>query len=259
MRKATSKKFSGTLLFATLAVTLAAFGCSSNQYAGNGQPSSELPTINSVNHSSTPGSSSGTEGIPPMSSSYIAPSAPRVNVDALAILAAEQGFRGRVLGPVDPGGYQQGVTISGAQFVSPANQVLPQSTVNSSINSQPTPVITSGVGDGITIAANSSPAAATTAAAPAVTTGAAPATTAATGALTASTAGTTVASSASFSPALMNSTPAPQATGTTNATLPTLVATGRATPSNGIQIQTGANGAIMMTNVANTAPAGKGK
>ena len=245
MRKATSKKFSGTLLSATLAVTLAAFGCSSNQYAGNGEPSSVTPTINSVNHSSTPGSSSGSVGIPPMSSSYISPSAPRVNVDALAILAAEQGFRGRVLGPVDPGGYQQGVTISSGQFVSPANQVLPQSTVNSSINSDPTPVISSGVGDGISIAANSSPAAA--------------ATTAATGALTASTAGTTVASSASFSPALMNSTPAPQATGTTNATLPTLVATGRATPGSPIQIQTGTNGAVMMTNVANTAPAAKGK
>src|SRR6202030_402615 len=118
-------------------------GCSSNQYAGNGQPSSELPTINSVNHSGTPGSSSGTEGIPPMSSSYITPSGPRVDVDALAILAAEQGFRGRVLGPVDPGGYQQGVTVATGQFVSPANQVLPQSTVNSSINSDPTPVISS--------------------------------------------------------------------------------------------------------------------
>jgi hypothetical protein len=253
MRKATTKKFSGTLLSATLAVTLAAFGCSSNQYAGNGEPASVMPTINSVNHSGTPGSSSGTEGIPPMSSSYVIPSGPRVNVDALAILAAEQGFRGRVLGPVDPAGYQQGVTISSGQFVSPANQVLPQSTVNSSINSEPTTVITSGEGDGITIAANSSPLAA---AAPAAAT---PAATAATGGLTAATAGTTLASSASFSPALMNSTPAPQATGTTNATLPTLVATGRATPTGGIQILSGANGAIMMTNVANTAPAVKGK
>src|SRR5207248_7927242 len=90
------------------------------------------------------GSSSGTEGLPPMSSSYSNPATPRVDVDALATLAAERGFRGVVLGPADPGGIQQGVTISSGQFASPANAVLPQSTVNSSINSQPTPVITGG-------------------------------------------------------------------------------------------------------------------
>src|SRR6266568_3704490 len=100
MHKATTKKFSGMswLVAASLAATLAAYGCSSNQYAGNGQPTPVTPTINSVNHSMTNGSSYGTEGTPPMASSYVNPSAPAVNVDALAILAAEQGFRGRVLG-----------------------------------------------------------------------------------------------------------------------------------------------------------------
>ena len=301
MRKATTKKFGGTLLAASLAMTLAAFGCTSNQYAGNGQPTSVTPTINTVNHSGTTGSSSGTEGLPPMSSSYVNPAAPRVDVDALATLAAEQGFRGRVLGPVSPEGYLPGVTIATGQFVSPANQVLPQYTVNSSINSQPTPVITGGdVGVGVTLAAaGTTTIGGTTAALGTTTTGATTATTAGTaatgttpvtGALTTATAGT-VASSASFSPVLMNSTPAPQATGTVNRTLPTVVATGRATTPasrtaastarsttasstvasrtatattnvnvvSGIQIQTGANGAIMVTNVANTAPTVKGK
>jgi len=293
MSKATTKKFSGMswLIAASLAATLAAYGCSSNQYAGNGQPTPMTPTINSVNHSTTYGSSSGTEGNPPMTSSYVNPSARRVDVDALAILAAEQGFRGRVLGPVNPGGYLSGVTVASGQFVSPAQQVYPQSTVNSSINSQPTPVI--GSDAGIAIAANGATVGATTAAlgttpvaSTAATTAAATATpTAATGALTTSTgAGTTLAGSATFSPALMNSTPAPQATGTTNRTLPTLVATGRAGSTNttaasparstsgasatrtttgmtnvpvvsGIQIQTNTNGAIMMTNV----PTVKGK
>jgi hypothetical protein len=290
MSKATTRKFSGMswLLAASLAATLAAYGCSSNQYAGNGQPTPMTPTINSVNHSTTYGSSSGTEGNPPMTSSYVNPSARRVDVDALAILAAEQGFRGRVLGPVNPDGSLSGVTIASGQFVSPAQQVYPQSTVNSSINSQPTPVIGSDVG--ITIAANGTTGAATTGATPVASTAATTAATtaapaAATGALTTSTgAGSTVAGSASFSPALMNSTPAPQATGTTSRTLPTLVATGRATGTNtksastarststtsaartasvnvvsGIQLQTSANGAIMMTNVVNTAPTVKGK
>ncbi len=146
MRKATRNQMRGMgwLTAGSLALALAAFGCTSNQYAGNGQPTAVTPTINSVNHSGTYGSSSGTEGMPPMSSSYSNPAVPRVDVDALATLAAERGFRGVVLGPADPGGMQQGVTVASGQFASPANAVMPQSTVNSSINSQPTPVITGG-------------------------------------------------------------------------------------------------------------------
>ena len=288
MRKATTNKFSGMswLVAASLAATLAAYGCSSNQYAGSGQPTPVTPTINSVNHGMTSGSSYGTEGTPPMSSSYANPSARVVNVDALAILAAEQGFRGRVLGPVNPDGALNGVTVASGQFVSPAQQVYPQSTVNSSINSQPTPVITGG-DIAVTTASSGTTVGATAAAlgtTPAATTAATAATTvAATGALTTSTgAGSTVAGSAAFAPAMMNSTPAPQATGTTTRTLPTLVATGRA-PTNkaaastsrssatstsrtanvnvvsGIQLQSNANGSIMMTNVPNTAPTVKGK
>lgn len=310
MRKATRNQVRGMgwLTAGSLALALAAFGCSSNQYAGNGQPSTVTPTINSVNHSGTMGSSSGTEGLPPMSSSYSNPASyndpatPRVvDVDALAKLAAQRGFRGVVLGPSDPGGIQQGVTVASGQFTSPANAVMPQSTVNSSINSQPTPVITGG---DIAVVASVNPSTAggssvtgvgavdTTGGGATIGTTAAATTTptasAATSALTASTGAPTVAGSAAFSPALMNSTPAPQATGTTGPTLKTVVATaGRGTINgttaatrtttgttaarsavrstsattnvnvvSGIQLQTGANGAIMMTNVA--VPAVKG-
>ena len=79
------------------ALTLAAFGCTTNRYPGNGQPTMVTPGYGAPNQSVTPGSSSGTEGVPPMSSSYTG--VPRVNTDALATLAADQGFRGRILGP----------------------------------------------------------------------------------------------------------------------------------------------------------------
>jgi len=289
MRKATLKETNavGWLTAASLAVTLAMFGCTSNQYAGNGQPTRVTPTMDTVNHSMTYGSSSGTEGTPPpMASSYTAPAAPSVNVDALAVLAADRGFRGYVLGPVNPGGVQQGVAVSSGQFESPANAVLPQSTVNSSINSQPVPAITGGdigVATGTTVAAASSPIPTLTTGGAATTTTTTPTPTAATSALTASTGAPTVAGSAAFSPILMNSTPAPQATGTTGPTLRTVVATGsvvtgnRAAATNttaqtsaarttastaaargvsGIQLQTNSSGSITMTNVA--APAVKG-
>jgi len=307
MRKATSNQMRGMgwLTAASLALTLAAFGCTSNQYAGNGQPTSVTPTINSVNHSGTPGSSSGTEGLPPMASSYSNPATPRVvDVDALATLAAERGFRGVILGPADPGGIQQGVTIASGQFASPANAVMPQSTVNSSINSQPTPVIANGdiglvaavnpvTAGGSSVTGVGAAAGTTAGATIGTTAGATGTTAAATSALTTSTgAGPTVSSSASFSPALMNSTPAPQATGSAGPTLGTVVATaGRglatrtttATTSRttaatsaaavstttatatmnvagGIQIRSGSNGAVTVTNVATTAaPTAKGK
>src|SRR5712691_7154147 len=152
MRKATTtEKVEGRglrwLAVASLAVTFAAFGCTMNRYPGNGEPTSVSPSYGPLNHSITPGSSSG------MASSYTGIS--RVDTDMLATLAAEQGFRGRVLGPVNPDGVQIGVPIqpTGGQFVSPALITNPQSTVNSSISSAPTPVITGGTtGGGVAIA-----------------------------------------------------------------------------------------------------------
>jgi polysaccharide biosynthesis protein PslG len=271
------------LVATSLVVLLAAVGCTSNQYASNGQPTVVTPTYN---HATTPGSSSGTEGIPPMASSYTYLT-PRVDVDGLANLAAMQGYRGRILGPSGAQGYLPGVTATGGTLVSPALLTNPQATVNTSISSQPVPVITATEG-GITIAAagttttTGTNAATTAAATPTATTAALNSTTATTGALTTATGGgSTVAGSSVFSPALMNSTPAPQATGTVNPTLPTVVATGRAptvrgttitnvsstsartsaitmgtnssTVSSGIRIETGSSGSLTVTNVSNNA------
>ena len=192
---------------ASLAVSLAMFGCTSNQWNAEGQATRVTPAIQSVNPSTTYGS------YPPMASSYSSQAAPHVNTDALAVVAADRGFRGYVLGPVNPDGAQQGVTVANGQFESPANSALPQATVNSSINSQPVPAITNGD----VVVANSSTAAAA-------------------------------------SPVLMNSTPVPQASGTTGQTLAQTSALRTAT---GIQLQTTKNGGIVMTNVS--APAVKGK
>ena len=286
MRMKKTMSGTGWLAAASLAATFAAYGCTSNQYAGNGQPTMVTPTVNSSNHSTTYGSSSGTV---PMSSSYMNPATSRVDVDALANLAAQQGFRGRVLGPSDPGG-TAGIAIATGGFQSPADIVYPQQTVNSSINSQPTPVITGGdASNGITIA-NASVAGGATVTGVGTTAAATTGTTATTGALTSSVGGTTVAGTQAFQSALMNSTPAPQATGTVNPTLKTVVATGRpatatraavstsasrtsaatsaartTTTGNGsvaatapIQLQTGSNGSITMTNTATKATV-KGK
>jgi hypothetical protein len=136
---------------ASLALTFAAFGCTTTRY---GEPASLSPSYGPVNHSITPGSSSGSEEISPMASSYTGSS--RVNTDVLATLAAEQGFQGRVLGPVDPAGVQTGVPMqpTGGQFVSPALTANPQQSVNSSISSDPNPAITSGTTEfGLVIAA----------------------------------------------------------------------------------------------------------
>jgi hypothetical protein len=82
---------------------------------------------------------------------------PRVNVDALATAAANSGFRGRLLGPVDPA---TGVAVTGiagtdyatGQFVNPAVIANPQYTVNSAINSVGVaPAITGDIGAGAVV------------------------------------------------------------------------------------------------------------
>lgn len=295
MRKATTKNSFGRgwLVAASLAFTLAAFGCSSNQMYGNGQPTTVTPTMNSSDHAVTPGSSSGTAGNPPMASSYTYPSsassdmypANQVDVDTLAIQAARRGFRGVVLGPSGADGVQPGVTVTGGVYVSPALSTNPAQTINSSISSPGAggaitggPIVPTSASAGVTL----SPTGATVAA---IGTGATLGT-ATTGALTTSTGGPIVAGSSAFSPVLMNSTPAPQATGTANPTLSTVVAAGSAltngtaptarttnttsaTAANttaktsalhtatvnvaGISVQTGANGGVMVSNVGSPA------
>ncbi len=293
MRKITLKKQefarkSWRLIAVTsLAVTMAAIGCTTNRYPGNGEPTGMGSVYGPASHTSTPGYSSGTAANPPMSSSYLGVT--RVNTDVLAILAAEQGFRGRVLGPVAPEGVQSIIPVATGQFISPALTANPQETVNSSISSVPSPVISSGAAGGTlflatTGAAPAGTTAATAAATPAASTTAATApataaTTATTSAVRSGTPGvgvtgpdgTTVAGSALFSPVLTNSTPKPTATGAAAPLIRPIVigrspaATTTATPkpatarsvagtnaalvlSSPIRIETGTTGQIMVTN-----------
>ena len=128
----------------SIAFMLAAFGCTTNENPGNGEPTNE-PMLTPV---STPGSSSGTSFTPPMaSSSYglVTPSErAAASVDAVAVLAADQGYRGRVLGAADPGPGPVGVASGVAQPINPAPLVNPGVTVNSTITSPGTPAITGG-------------------------------------------------------------------------------------------------------------------
>jgi hypothetical protein len=140
MRKTTRnekiERRGGSLLaVASLALTLASVGCTTIRYPGNGEPAMTTPSYGQPNQSATPGSSSGTEGIPPMASAYTGVS--RVDTDALATLAAEQAFRGRILGQVNPAGVQTTAPaqMSTGQFVPPAQLLNPQPTVNPSVSS----------------------------------------------------------------------------------------------------------------------------
>ncbi len=122
-------------IFTLLTLTVAALGCTTNQYAGNGQPASEM-TNGQANQSNTYGSSSGNAGVPPMASSCTGVSRP--NTDALATLAGDEGFRGRVLGTINPTETTPAVPTPAqptGQVVLPAMIVNPQPTVNPSVSS----------------------------------------------------------------------------------------------------------------------------
>jgi hypothetical protein len=64
-------------------------------------------------------------------------------VDAIAVIEAGRAFQGKILGPADPGGPVV-TTPRGVQLPNPSTAVNPQTTVNSSISSVPTPAIVSG-------------------------------------------------------------------------------------------------------------------
>jgi collagen type VII alpha len=131
----------------SLAVFLAGVGaCTTNRTPGAGEPTGYRGIGSSRSPSSTPGSSSGTQGVKPTTSSMQLP-APMYSssAEAIAVLASNLP-RERYLGPADPGG-APGIVISG-RSPSPALIANPQATVNSSISSAPTPVITSGAGAG---------------------------------------------------------------------------------------------------------------
>lgn len=163
------RRISRSLLAVSLAASLAAFGCTTNQNLGNGTPDrsgSELRTA------PTSGVTSGQERPipPPMTSSYTGADAKPRSASradrAAAIMAGHQSARGRYLGTVNPApvsrAYETGLAPAG--FANPALITNPQLTVNSSISSGPVAGINTGVGstfvtNGATV---TTPAAATT-------------------------------------------------------------------------------------------------
>ena len=267
MRKAITRnqKFAGGgcyfLAVASLALTLAAFGCTTNRYPGNGQPTGVTPSYGAPNQAVTPGSSSGTAGVPPMASSYRGVT--RVNTDALALLAAEQGFRGRILGPANPSGVQVGVPgHETGQFVNPALASNPISTVNSTIYSTGAEAIV-GEAAGVSAATTGGAVAATAplASGGATSVGATPATATPAAVATASPAPLTVsgATSVGATPATVSpvATTATMLSGTTSRaiTLSTSATKSSATKSSAtgsspIRIQNGTTGQVVVTNMS---------
>jgi hypothetical protein len=143
---------------ASLACAVATVGCSTDRTPGAGQPERYAPSVGPTMPTATPGSEQGSPVNPPMTSSYTAPNSvlpQHVNVDAIAIAAANQGFRGRYLGIADPGGAPsyamnpQAAPVVTGQFINPSDTANPEITVNRSISSDPTEVISGGGGGGV--------------------------------------------------------------------------------------------------------------
>jgi len=140
---------------ASLACAVATVGCSTDRTPGAGEPERYAPSVGPTMPTATPGSEQGSPVNPPMTSSYTAPNSvlpQHVNVDAIAIAAANQGFRGRYLGIADPGGVPsyamnpQAAPVVTGQFINPSDTANPEITVNRSISSDPTEVISGGGG-----------------------------------------------------------------------------------------------------------------
>ncbi len=182
------QRTSRSLLAITLAASLAAFGCTTNQTLGNGTPTRSGPEIR---RAPTSGVTTGgeTSTPPPMTSSYtrseaLPPVTPKNTTrsirrspdEAAAIMAQHAPARGRYLGVVAPGEPGRGyvsANLHTGHFQNPALAVNPQLTVNSSISSEPVPVITSGAEGGVDAGGFLTDAGATTAAAT-ITSGAVP-------------------------------------------------------------------------------------
>jgi len=163
------QRTSRSLLAVSLAASLAALGCTTNQNLGNGTPTRSGPDMRTAPTSGvTIGGETYTPPLPPpMMSSYSRPeSLPtastrtirRSPAEAAAIMAQHQATRGVYLGVSNPGPNRSDVNVQTGQFVNPAMLVNPQRTVNSSISSQPTSVINTGAGEsGVAAAATGVP------------------------------------------------------------------------------------------------------
>ncbi len=128
----------------SIAILLAVAGCTTNRTPGNGQPVTTTPAMSPA---STPGTSSGNV---PMSSAYLTPSVDRLAADeAAAIMREHQARQGRFLGWLNPTPRMQqpAPVTTGAQYP-PSLYANPQVTVNASISSDATPVVTGGGGGG---------------------------------------------------------------------------------------------------------------
>lgn len=151
-----------SLLAVTLTLTLAAFGCTTDRTLGNGDP----VMTPGMRTAPTSGVSSGSESSavpPPMISSSTYPSQtalPRVqsrdirrlSPDEAAAIMADQQPSVKVLGPAMPGRSGRGYESDGirtGQFINPAMLTNPTPTVNSSVTSDPIPVISSGAGEAV--------------------------------------------------------------------------------------------------------------
>lgn len=178
--------FAKTLLAASLSVSLAAFGCTTNHMRGDGEPATGGPGVNNVapTAGTANGTSSGSVVPPPMTSAstyfeamprvtarqsvqvasssfagtsrgVVAPSNGFAGTSGLsradraaAIMAGHQGLSGRYLGTVNPGSSGRGYLSDSntGRGINPALLTNPQITVNSSISSPATPAIVNSGG-----------------------------------------------------------------------------------------------------------------
>lgn len=211
MRKVVSSK--QILASTALAASLAIFGCTTNHVPGDGQPSSmpyHSPAATAPTNGTSGGAVPGTSGgITPMISSGPA-SMTTPSVDAYAVVAEAQGFRGRILGPSFPGqpDIASAVQPTG-QFQNPALAANPEITVNRSISSDATPAVINDTATGLVISGGG----ATTAASTVATTGTTTGTTAA-----ATVAGTGAATAPVTTSSAVTATPAQVVTGAPTAT-----------------------------------------
>jgi len=172
-----------TRLIAAASLVCAVASCTSDRVPGAGAPERYMPSTGPMVPSATPGTESSRPVNPPMISSYtpapgVVVTQRRPNLDALAIAAADQSYRGRYLGPADPVGVPSYVAnpdgyVPTGQWNNPSLIANPEITVNSSISSPPVPVVTAGGGTGFTASA---PAISQTSASPAIAASNVPAT-----------------------------------------------------------------------------------
>jgi hypothetical protein len=151
------QRISRSLLAISLAASLAAFGCTTNQNIGNGTPTRSGPEVRTAPTSGvTSGGETTTPVNPPMTSSYnrsevlpVVQTRPaqsrgirRLSPDeAVAVMAGRQALHGRYLGVVSPGPGGRPYESANIQtFQNPAMLTNPQITINSSISSPATPI-----------------------------------------------------------------------------------------------------------------------